>query len=82
MTDDATLSDFFGGDDGEDAEAAEPESESDDGHADVTEPDAPDAEPARSTYAWGEYTCENCGAATRRAWRDGDELVCPSCKPW
>ncbi|WP_254766596.1 DUF7573 domain-containing protein [Salinilacihabitans rarus] len=75
MTDDATLSDFFGADDGDDESG--PES-----GADGPAAAAPDVEPARSTYAWGEYTCENCGGATRRAWRDGDALVCPSCKTW
>ena len=41
-----------------------------------------DGETARSTYAWGTYTCSRCDTETERVWRGEGEFVCPACKPW
>ncbi|WP_440771067.1 DUF7573 domain-containing protein [Natronorubrum sp. DTA28] len=41
-----------------------------------------DRETARSTYAWGTYTCSRCETETERVWRDEGDFVCPACKPW
>ncbi|WP_254762305.1 DUF7573 domain-containing protein [Natrinema marinum] len=72
MTDDATLSDFVPTDEEEVDETRDAE-------------DALEATPGDSgfsTYAWGEYTCGRCGAATERVWRDDGDFVCPECKEW
>ena len=41
-----------------------------------------DGETARSTYAWGTYTCSRCDTETEHVWRDEGDFVCPACKPW
>ena len=35
-----------------------------------------------TTYGRGEYTCADCGTDCTAVWRDGEELVCPTCKAW
>jgi len=76
VTDDATLSDFDAAGDDSDGDSR---SDSDD--PSVTTPQTA-GEIARSTYAWGEYTCAQCGQATDRVWRADGDLVCPDCKAW
>ncbi|WP_276299931.1 DUF7573 domain-containing protein [Halorussus lipolyticus] len=50
--------------------------------------DAPDADPAVSTFDWSPAggECADCGASVERRWRaDGErdgELVCADCKEW
>ncbi|SEW17770.1 DUF7573 domain-containing protein [Natrinema salifodinae] len=94
MTDDATLSNFVSADEADsDADsdpAADPgtaantdrKTDADVGaNADAnTNTHATDT--GHSTFAWGEYTCDRCGNATERAWRDDGDLVCPNCKKW
>ncbi|OAQ51985.1 hypothetical protein HTG_15140 [Natrinema mahii] len=79
MTEDATLSAFD--DDGTATES--------DGDGSVAETDSAsgdstpsDGETARSTYAWGTYTCSRCETAVDRVWRADGDLVCPDCKSW
>ncbi|MFD1563140.1 hypothetical protein ACFR99_06240 [Haloarchaeobius amylolyticus] len=69
MTDDATLSDFAAADDEPPTDAS-------------TDADGSTEGASLSTYAWGEYTCAQCGKATDRVWRADGELVCPNCKAW
>lgn len=58
------------------------ESEAETGAEDETG-ESPGAEPARSTYAWGDgRICDECSAAVDRVWRDGETLVCGGCKEW
>ncbi|WP_336360723.1 DUF7573 domain-containing protein [Haladaptatus sp. ZSTT2] len=72
MSEDSTLDAFAGG------EAAEEEADA------APEPSANEIAPATSTYAWSPEgaACEACGEVVERRWRDGDELVCESCKSW
>jgi len=76
VTDDATLSDF---DTAADEESAD-DSRSNPNRSTTAEPRA--GEIAQSTYAWGEYTCEQCTGTTDRVWRVDGDLVCPDCKTW
>ena len=46
----------------------------------IGEPESGDS--GLSTYAWGEYACDRCGADTERVWREEGTLVCPDCKSW
>ncbi|AFO58135.1 MULTISPECIES: hypothetical protein [unclassified Natrinema] len=79
MTDDARLSEFATAtDDGEPTRAARADDDSSSAAAEAS----PAGETARSTYAWGEYTCSRCGKSTDRVWRGDDSLVCPACKDW
>ncbi|GAB7019282.1 DUF7573 domain-containing protein [Halostagnicola bangensis] len=95
MTEDATLSAFQDSED--DAGASEGQADSSEDRSDsgnseaVSEPDAnaaertdanTDIDPATSTYVWGTYTCDSCTETVARAWREGDGLVCPTCKDW
>jgi hypothetical protein len=42
-----------------------------------------DRTPVESTYAWSPTgECAACGAAAAVRWRDGEALVCGSCKSW
>ncbi|UTF53851.1 DUF7573 domain-containing protein [Natronosalvus rutilus] len=52
------------------------------GDADESDPPPSDPDAGLSTYAWGTYTCTRCDSSVDRVWRDGDDLVCPSCKEW
>nr|WP_049920245.1 hypothetical protein [Halobiforma nitratireducens] len=63
---------------------SESESTSDSGAGSGTDLETePTADPARSTYAWGDYDCVSCGDGSERVWRDGEgRLVCPDCKEW
>jgi hypothetical protein len=89
VTDDATLSDFEGPTDDADGDgtagdAADESLERDDGD-DAPAPRSNETGPAdvaRSTYAWGEYACADCGTATERVWREDESFVCPACKSW
>lgn len=56
-------------------------SDGDDGNAPGSPHPAP---PLRVTYQWDPHggTCEACGGTVEDRWRDGDALVCPSCKAW
>jgi len=82
MTDDATLSDFATSETGETDGADEGDDGTDSSTA-VSPPEA-DRDPgsAQSTYAYGEYTCADCGQSTNRVWRADGALVCPDCKQW
>ncbi|QLK24340.1 hypothetical protein HYG81_09355 [Natrinema zhouii] len=92
MTDDATLSDFdtsAGDADSTTTESPRADaapSETDDGTVDTgASADGPGekrSETVFSTYAWGTYTCSQCGDETDSVWRSDGELVCPECKEW
>ena len=77
MTDDATLSDFAP--DAADETDGDPRSDS---AVPSTTAKHTAGETTRSTYAWGEYTCDQCEQATDRVWRADSGLVCPNCKSW
>ncbi|MFD1565909.1 DUF7573 domain-containing protein [Halolamina litorea] len=87
MSDDASLTDFSGGDDGDDTSAADNE-----GSAEAADPlDEP-----TFTYTSTPHgaACAACGATVEKRWRAGeggaadapdldpDALVCPDCKEW
>lgn len=77
MTKDSTLDAFSG--------EGEPTDEEDKSTADAAEITQPTAvSPAISTYAWSPAgtACASCGDSVNRRWRDGDDLVCESCKSW
>ena len=80
MTEKPTLADFAAEDsktagDASATISAEPE-ESEIEHTDSAQPRP------ETTYGWGEYTCADCGTDCTAVWRDGEELVCPTCKAW
>lgn len=94
--DDATGEDnALGGDDeeGDDDATGEDDAASDDvepesadvagsEHSPDASEDEPSLEPATPTSAWGEYTCRDCGSSVSRVWRDGEDVVCGTCKSW
>ncbi len=97
MTDDARLSEFATETDDEDPTRAARTDDDSSAAAEVSPADdaaiartdetddetaSPSGETARSTYAWGEYTCNRCGESTDRVWRGDGSLVCPECKDW
>jgi len=50
---------------------------------DASPPDPGAVEPAVPTATWrAGRSCEACGVAAERRWRDGDALVCADCKEW
>jgi formamidopyrimidine-DNA glycosylase len=55
----------------------------DDADADPHGVDAP-PDQTESTFVWSAdgAACAHCGTAATRRWRDGGDLVCPSCKTW
>jgi hypothetical protein len=90
MSDDASLTDFGGGEDGTDDTAGGSE-DSDPTDTDATEADTP-------TYTYTSTPdgaeCAACGAVVEKRWHAGeggaadapdldpDALVCPDCKTW
>ncbi|WP_226011877.1 DUF7573 domain-containing protein [Halomicrobium salinisoli] len=97
MPEDASLTDFASGDDGEsdDGESDdEPasgvevadESDGDASHNDPADDETlatDDVEPAETTFAWSpDGVCEACGEAAERRWRGEAGLVCGECKEW
>ena len=97
VTDDATLSDFLEAETETDDTDADADADADAGAGSDEDPDSIDGdgnaegEPiddtestdaGLSTYAWGEYACDRCGADTERVWREDGTLVCPDCKSW
>ncbi|OLZ42587.1 hypothetical protein A6E15_00155 [Natrinema saccharevitans] len=78
MTEDATLSAF------DDRTATESDGDGCGAETDAAGGDSSpgDGKTARSTYAWGTYTCGCCEAAVDRVWRADGDLVCPDCKSW
>jgi hypothetical protein len=72
MGKDSSLDDFLGGsDEPDDSQPAD-------------EPDADDSQPALETADWSPdgAECASCGAVVERRWRQGEELVCSTCKGW
>ncbi|MEF8855859.1 MAG: hypothetical protein V5A16_00405 [Haloplanus sp.] len=55
-----------------------------DTEAATTDANADDSvDPATPTMRWSAAaTCDACGAAASRRWRDGDDYVCADCKEW
>lgn len=75
-----------GNEPGDDTETNEPDEqdEPNEGETEVDH-DPPNAvDPTMGTYRWSPeaVSCESCGTAVRRRWRDGDRFVCVECKVW
>ncbi|WP_338727051.1 hypothetical protein [Haladaptatus sp. DJG-WS-42] len=72
MSEDSTLDAFAGSESADEAEEPDPKA--------TTET----VTPATATYTWSPdgAACESCGEVVKRRWRDGDVLVCESCKSW
>ena len=80
MGGDRSLDEFLGVDaDEESSDAGDTNTE---GDADATHEDTPAAALSTTTFAPEGADCEACGATVGRRWRDGDALVCGSCKGW
>ncbi|MFC6992677.1 hypothetical protein ACFQH3_13555 [Haladaptatus sp. GCM10025707] len=84
MEKDSTLDSFLGGSvesDETDEETPSPASVSPQAEG---APTSASVSPATSTYAWSPegVACAVCDEVVTRRWRDGDELVCESCKSW
>ncbi|WP_225333036.1 DUF7573 domain-containing protein [Halomicrobium urmianum] len=92
MSEDASLTDFAAGDDGEsgdepvsDGEAADESDGATDGDGTGTDETTAtdDVEPAETTFAWSpDGVCEACGVGAERRWRGEAGLVCGECKEW
>ncbi|WP_049979287.1 DUF7573 domain-containing protein [Halolamina rubra] len=95
MSDDASLTDFAGGDAGE----ADDEAGAGDSEIDELERDEPDADATETpTYTYTSTPdgaeCDACGETVETRWHAGeggaadapdldpDALVCPDCKEW
>lgn len=90
----SSLDDFLGDESETDAvDSTEPAVEADsdaapddgpDGDDELTDSNTADAVSATTTYAWSTegVDCADCGSTVTRRWRDGDKLVCASCKSW
>jgi len=88
VAEDADLTEFLDGVDG-DEKPAPGDDEPGDGDEEETADDEETAEagspaPTAVTGAWapGGAACDACGATVRRRWRDGAEMVCGDCKGW
>jgi len=67
-----------------DDSAAETDDESTDTGEASPSTDPEVVEPATTTYSWSgdSGSCEACGDAVERRWRDDGRLVCDDCKEW